>query len=137
MSSGIVQYGVGLGLVGQPDPQSLTGTAATQTLSIQPASGEIWIVACLYGFHDDNAGNHTLQWVGYDGSTQVILNAGSSIAQLVETQLYSAVPCPLPLWITNATYLQLYSTDAIPAGKKLYARGLIYKVRGIEAWSNI
>jgi len=131
-----MEYSNLLPLFGQPVPISINGGAGVAICEIQPPAGEVWILAGLNVYHDDTTAR-VISFSAYNGVTQGVLGeTAAAIATSISVELFDICKMMPPVWVTNGTWLRAF-VPVITAGKIIYVRGLIYKVRGIEQWSNL
>jgi hypothetical protein len=132
-------------LRGIPTPITVSGGAGVATVDLQPAAGEIWIVAWAQGRHDDTSARVS-GFTLHDGVTAVNIGPGCSIAAAICLPLFATNPdgiagkqgneWKLPL-VLNATMHLSWTLVAITAGKIATIDALVYKYRGIGPWSNV
>jgi hypothetical protein len=129
-----------------PSLLTVAGVAAATTVLLGPVDHEVWVVAWAQGRHDDNGAARVIGFQLLQGITTVNIGPGVSVANGVCIPLYQTNPdgvagksgadWQLPL-VLNAKTALILSGVAIGAGKKLYIDALVYRFKGMGAWTEI
>ncbi len=118
------------------------GVAAAAAVDLAAPEGEQWIVASAWGVHDDVAAVNC-GWGFHDGTTEQD-EQYVSVAAGIPVSLYANNPLlannngnsfVLPV-ILNKDFHVTFK-GAVGAGKKLYIKAIVYKIRGLEPWSSV
>jgi len=125
---------------------SLDGVAAGLTLDLATESGCDWVIIWAYGYHDDNAGAHAINWRFVDSNpivtgTPVTINFPAAAA--LALNLNHGIDCwrpdvsvanmthePEPIVLTKYVKAVLVA-DAMGAAKKLYIRAMVREIGGM------
>jgi hypothetical protein len=131
-------------LRGVPQLVNIVGVAAATSADLQPAAGEVWLVAWAQGLHDDTGGARVCGWNLNDGLKNANMGPGVSITNGICIPLYQTNPdgvagksgadWQLPIVLNEKMKVTLIGV-AIGAGKKLYINAMVYKYRAIGRWT--
>jgi len=115
--------------IGVNDMVSVDGAAASADVDLRPTNHEIWIVHSLLMWHDDPAGLTILYQI-YDGSSTYRLGTSGALAVSTFDWMYDRVVVQEPICLNYSHYIRLNGAG-IAAGKKIYIRAFVTKLRGL------